>query len=83
MRQEPYTYLTNSFYESLRSEVSRYKLNSYICTRIMTNYTANDLFMYAFDMDNVICIRKVANVHVIYNYEMPYPKHTKPIIDII
>lgn len=49
----------------------------------MTNYTANDLFMYAFDMDNVICISKVANVHVIYNYEMPYPKHTKPIIDII
>ena len=79
MRQEPYTYLTNSFYESLRSEVSRYKL----CIRIMTNYTANDLFMYEFDMDNVICIRKVANVHVIYNYEMPYPKHTKPISDII
>ena len=49
----------------------------------MTNYTANDLFMYEFDMDNVICIRKVVNVHVIYNYEMPYPKHTKPIIDII
>ena len=31
----------------------------------MTNYTANDLFMYAFDIDNVIYIRTVANVRVI------------------
>ena len=29
--------------------------------------------MYAFDMDNVICIRKVANMHVIYNYEIQKP----------